>query len=583
MRPTFSLLALALAGFSFGCTPGGEARDDASNAAAARYDLVIEGGRIVDGTGSAWFYGDVAVAGDRIARITPAGGLADAEATERVDARGLVVAPGFIDIQSHSRGAFLDGDGRIVSKVTQGITTEIMGEGSTNAPMNELTLAEANDIVSPELQDLAAEFTGRGGFDRWLETMQARGASANLGSFVGATTIRVYGMGTAMGAAQGPALDSMTKAVRWAMEEGAFGIASALIYPPGNYADTDELIAISKAMAPYGGVYITHMRSEADQVLEAIDEALRIGAEGGVPVEIYHLKAAGVRNHYKMPLMIARIDSARAAGQDVQANIYPYTAGGTGLSACMPPEASEGGRLYERLADPEERARIREEILSPGMKDWENLCELSTPEGVMVLGFQQPENARYMGMRLSEVAEAMGTDWVEAAMDLLVSEQQRIGTIFFMMSEENVRLGLAQPWIKFGTDAGGMDPATATGLAHPRGYGTFPRILGRYVREQGVMPLEEAVRKMTSAVATRLSIADRGVLRAGMYADIVAFDPETVIDRATFEEPHQVSAGIDHVWVNGQAVVRDGTHTGATPGQIVRGPGYRADRPWAQQ
>lgn len=541
------------------------------------YDLIIEGGRIVDGTGAAWFLGDVAVQGDRIVRITPAGLLADAPAAERLDARGMVVAPGFIDIQSHSRDPLLNGDGRIVSKVTQGITTEIMGELWSNAPANEFTLEGGVDnIGSPELQELSRSFMGQGGFDRWLQAMVDNGPSANVGSFVGGTTIRVYGMGQVMGAAGPAELDSMRKAVRWAMEEGAFGIATALIYPPGNFASTDELVEISRAMVPYGGVYITHMRSEADQVLEAIDEAIEIGERAGVPVEIYHLKAAGTRNHHKMPLMVAKIDSARTAGLDVQANMYPYTAGGTGLSACMPPEASEGGRLYERLADPDERAAIKAEILGPEMKDWENLCELSTPEGVMVLGFDEPENERWAGMRLSEVAEAMGKDWVDTAMDLLVSEQQRIGTIYFMMSEENVRLGLQQPWIKIGTDAGGIDPEEAEDLAHPRAYGTYPRILGRYVREQGVLPLEEAVRKMTSAVATRLSVQDRGVLREGMYADIVVFDPETIGDRATFEDPHQLSVGVRDVYVNGEAVVRDGSHTGAKPGRIVRGPGYRA-------
>jgi N-acyl-D-amino-acid deacylase len=542
------------------------------------YDLILEGGRVVDGTGAAWFLGDVAIRGDRIAKVVPAGALAGAQSASRIDARGLVVAPGFIDIQSHSRGAFLGGDGRIVSKVTQGITTEIMGEGSTNAPANERTLAGA-DIVDPKLLELSRSFTGEGGFDRWLRAMEANGASANVGSFVGATTIRVYGMGEAIGPADPAALDSMRKAVRWAMEDGAFGIASALIYPPGNFASTEELIEISRAMAPYGGVYITHMRSEADQVLEAMDEALRIGREAGVPVEIYHLKAAGRRNHPKMPLMIAKIDSARAAGLDVQANMYPYTAGGTGLSACMPPAASEGGKLYERLRDPAERTRIRAEILAPGMKDWENLCELSSPENVLVLGLRKPENAKWAGRSLADIAREMRVDWVTAAMDLLASEDQRIGTIYFMMSEENVALGLRQPWIKIGTDAGGMDPDSATGLAHPRTYGTYPRILGKYVRDEGVLPLEDAIRKMTSAVATRLSIADRGLIREGLYADLVVFDPGTIADRSTFEEPHQLSVGMRHVFVNGVAVVRDGAHTGAKPGRVVRGPGYRPRAP----
>ena len=555
-----------------GCQPAG--RENAAASTDGPYDLVLEGGRVVDGTGAAWFLGDVAFRGERIARVAPAGALANATVTTRIDARGLVVAPGFIDIQSHSRGPFLRGDGRVVSKITQGITTEIMGEGSTNAPANEKTLAGSN-FRDPELKKLAESFQGQGGFNRWLEAMQANGVSPNIGSFVGAATIRVYGMGEAMGPADAAALDSMRAAVRWSMEEGAFGIASALIYPPGNFASTEELIEISKAMAPYGGVYITHMRSEADQVLEAIDEAIRIGREAGVPVEIYHLKAAGVRNHHKMAQMIAKIDSARAAGLDVQADMYPYIAGGTGLSACFPPAESEGGQLYQRLKDPAHRARIKAEILAPGMKDWENLCELATPAGVLVLGFDKPENKKWAGKRLSEVAKEMGTDWVTAAMDLLASEEQRIGTIYFMMSEDNVKLGLRAPWMKIGTDAGGMDPDSAEGLAHPRTYGTYPRILGKYVREEKALGLEDAIRKMSSAVATRLSITDRGLIRPGMYADVVVFDPNTIADKATFEQPHQLSVGMRHVFVNGVAVVKDGVHTNAKPGKVVRGPGYK--------
>jgi dihydroorotase/N-acyl-D-amino-acid deacylase len=385
-------------------------------------------------------------------------------------------------------------------------------------------------------------------------------------------------MGEVIGAAPPAALDSMRQALRWSMEEGAFGIASALIYPPGNFASTEELIELGKAMAPYGGVYITHMRSEADQVLEAIDEAIRIGREGGVPVEIYHLKAGGVRNPPKMARMIAKLDSARGAGLDIQADMYPYTAGGTGLSACFPPSASEGGKLYERLRDPAERAKIRAEMLAPGMKSWESLCELATPAGVLVMGFEKPENKRWAGKRLAEVSREVGKDWIETAMDLLASENQRIGTIYFMMSEDNVKLGLRQPWMKFGTDAGGADPDSSEGeLTHPRTYGTSPRILGKYVRDEKVLGLVDAIRKMSSAVATRLSIGDRGLLKAGMFADIVVFDPNTIGDRATFEQPHQLSVGMTHVFVNGVAVVRDVAHTGAKPGRIVRGPGYRSE------
>ena len=531
------------------------------------YDLILEGGRIVDGTGAAWFWGDVAVRGDRIARIAPSGVLRGAAAKERIDVRGLVLTPGFIDIQSHSRENFLRADGRVISKITQGITTEIMGEGSTNAPANAKTSRNPEDVPA----DL--DFRGPRGFDKWLRAMQSHGAAPNFGSFVGASTIRMYGKGMASGEASAAELDSMRIAVRNAMEDGAFGLASALIYPPGNYASTGELIEIAKAMAPYGGVYITHMRSEGNAWLEAIDEAIRIGKEGGVPVEIYHLKAGGTRNWSKTPLAIAKIDSARAAGLDVQADMYAYTAGGTGLTACLPPWASADGKLFDNLADPAARARIRTEM-ERVQSEWENLCELGGAENVLFLQFDRPENARFAGKRLSEVAQLMGKDWKEAAMDLISSERGRVETVYFLMSEENVRTKMRQPWMKFGTDAGGNDPAHPDGLTHPRSYGNYPRVLGKYVREERVLTLEDAVRKMTSAVATRLSIADRGILRMGFFADLVAFDPATVGDRATFEQPHQLSTGIQYVFVNGVAVVRNGEVTGAKPGRIVRGPGW---------
>ncbi len=570
--PSWGVPAL-LAVFLSACSPPGPG---GLSLGSGSYDVIIEGGRIVDGTGSAWYVGDVAISGDRIARITAPGMLGGRGARVRIDGRGLVVAPGFIDIQSHSRGPLLNGDGRLISKVTQGITTEIMGEGGTNAPVNDRILSTMT-FRSPEHEAAVRRFEGERGFDAWLRAMEANRASVNLGSFVGATTIRMYAKGEAMGAPSLSELDSMRVATARAMEDGAFGVASALIYPPGNFATAQELIEIGRAMAPYGGVYITHMRSEADQLLEAIDEALRIGREGGVPVEIYHLKAAGQRNWPKAAQAIAKIDSARAAGQDVQANMYPYVAGGTGLTACLPPWASADGRLLDNLRSPDVRNRIRQEIES-NSTDWENLCQLATPEGVLLLGFEREGNRGLIGRRLSDVAVMMGMDWIDTVMDLILSEEQRIGTIYFLMSEDNVKLQLRQPWIKFGTDAGGANPETADGLVHPRAYGTFPRILGRYVREERVMPLEEAVRKMSSAVTTRLQIRDRGLLKPGMYADIVVFDADRVIDRATFEEPHQLSEGVQHVLVNGVPVVRDGRHTGATPGRIVRGPGWRGWR-----
>lgn len=569
----FQVYASILLALSLGCARGPSLEPTPS---ADVFDVIIENGRVVDGTGNAWFYGDIGVRGGRIAEIVPRGLLSETPATERIDATGLVVAPGFIDIQSHSLGALQDGDTRVVSKITQGITTEILGEGTTSAPANRLTLSAMED-VTPELLERTAPLMGPDGFSNWLEAMEARGVTPNVGSFVGAATIRMYGKGMAMGEATPAELDSMRTAVRWSMEGGAFGIASALIYPPGSYASTRELIEINKVAAAYGGVHITHIRSEADKFLESLREAIEIGVEANVPVEVYHLKAGGMRNWYKPALAIALIDSARAEGIDIQADMYPYIAGSTGLTACLPPWTAADGLLLDNLQDPDTRARIRQEILHQ-TTDWENLCQLSTPENVLILGLRKPENQEFSGLRLSQIAERQNKHWIETAMDLIVSEESRVGAVYFMMSESNVALQMKQPWIKFGTDAGGADPDSARGLTHPRAYGTYPRILGKYVRDEQVMPLEDAIRKMSSAVATRLSIQDRGVLREGLYADIVMFDPTTIIDHATFQEPHQLSEGMRYVLVNGVLVVRDGRHTGAKPGMVVWGPGYTGNR-----
>ena len=537
-----------------------------------RYDVVILNGKIIDGTGNPWFYGDIAIRKDRIARITSAGQLQNVPAKDKINARGLVAAPGFIDIQSHSRGAFLSGDGSVISKVTQGITTEILGEGWTNAPANEKTLS-ALGSVDPETARLTKEFECPRGFNNWLEAMERHGTSSNFGSFVGATTVRMYVKGMAMGSPTDAEVKEMSQLVRNAMEDGAFGIASALIYPPGSFATTEELIEMSQAMAPYGGVYITHLRSEADKFLQGLDEAIEIGRKAGVPVEVYHLKAAGRRNWHKAELAIARIQAAREEGLDIGADMYPYIAGGTGLAACFPPWASADGKLLENLSDPEIRAKIRDEILDQ-KSEWENLGTLATPDGILVLGLLKQENKKFIGKRLSEIAADMGKDWIETAIDLILSEQQGIGTIYFMMTEENLKLQMRQPWIKFGTDAWGENPENPEGLVHPRSYSTYPRILGKYVREEHVMMLEEAIRKMSSAVANRLFIRERGLLREGYYADIVIFDQKTISDRATFEHPPQVSVGVRHVFVNGSPVITNGKHTGAKPGRIVRGPGY---------
>lgn len=570
LRTAFVPPLVLLATISAACAPRAGVESGAV-APAGAYDVVIENGKVVDGTGAAWFYGDVALRGDRIAAIGPRGAFRTARTAQRVDATGQVVAPGFIDIQAHSIAHYMMGDGRALSMITQGITTAIHGEGSSLGPVNDKILAAETDTAT---RRILSQFTGAHGFAKWLEYMVGRGASQNVGSFLGDGTVRVYAKGEEAGPLTAAERDTMKAMVARAMEDGAFGIASALIYPPNTYASTEELVEAARAMAPYGGVYITHMRSEGDKFLEAIDEALRIGREGGVPVEIYHLKASGPRNWPKMPLAIAKIDSARAAGQDVQANMYLYPAGGNSFASCIPPKYAAGGKLFENLRNPALRATMVAEMHAMDA-GYENLCEIATPANVMVTGFRKPELKRFEGKRLSEIAAALGKDWAEVIIDLNVEEELGLGEILFLMSEENMKLQLQQPWMKFGTDAGSQDPATARGMTHPRTYGNFPRIFAKYVREERVLPLEDAVRKASSAVATRLNLTDRGVLKVGLKADVIVFDPATIQDHATFEQPHQLSTGVRDVFVNGVAVVRGGVHTGAKPGVVVRGPGYR--------
>lgn len=536
-----------------------------------RFDQLIRKAKVVDGCGNPWFYGDVAIAGEKIAAITPAGQLSTREAREVLEAEGRVLAPGFIDIFSHSIQPLMR-DGRCLSKITQGVTTEIMGEAWTPAPQGGHIAPRKLAPYVPEVWNERMKTWER--FGGWLEAMLEHGVSPNVGSFLGGGTLREYACGMRMGKAGQSELEAMRRVVREAMEDGAFGVSYALIYPPDDYADTEEIVEVCKVVAEHGGLYITHLRSESDRLLEAVEEALEIGRRAKLPVQIYHLKASREDNWPKMAQVIARINQARKAGQDVSADVYPYTASGTGLTAMLPNWVAEGGGLYEKLRDPEVRARIRVELEGPNP----NVDTRSRAEHVMPVGFQRPENQIYVGKRLSEIAAMRGQDWLETTFDLLVSEGQRISTIYFSMSEGNLRLELSQPWTMISTDAGGFDPewASAYGPVHPRAYGSYPRVLGRYVREEGLLSLEEAVRKMTSLPANRLSLFDRGRIAPGCKADLVLFDPDIISDRATFEDPHQLSVGVQEVWVNGVRVLENGQHTGATPGQVVRGPGWRS-------
>jgi N-acyl-D-amino-acid deacylase len=538
-------------------------------------DTLIQNAKIVDGSGNPWFWGEVALAGDRIAAITPPGRIAPEQAAEVVDAGGKVVCPGFIDILSHSIMPLMR-DGRCLSKITQGVTTEIMGEDWTPAPFGGLVDESDLDriVYLKQLPEWRQRIPTWRHFGDWFEAMLASGVSPNIGSFLGGGTVRQYAMGGAMGEPTADQLAIMRRVTAEAMEAGALGVSYALIYPPSAYTNTAELIEVCKVVRQYGGIYITHLRSEADGLLEGLEEALTIGQEADLPVEIYHLKAAGQRNWPKMAEVIERIERARAEGLDVTADMYPYTGAGTGLTSVLPPWADADGRLYENLRDPVMRAKIRAEALQPS-GGWEAMASLCGPEGVMPVGFYKPENQQYVAMRLAEIAARRGQDWADAAIDLLVSEGQRIGTIYFMMDEQNVRRQLQLPWITIGTDAGGMDPAWAQplGPTHPRAYGSYTRILGHYVRDEGVLPLEDAVRKMSSAVAQRVGIRNRGLLREGFFADVVIFDPATIADRATFEAPHQLSVGVSEVWVNGVRALKAGEHTGATPGRAVERAG----------
>src|SRR5947209_1189078 len=543
------------------------------NVTTGNIDVLIRGPKVVDGTGNPWFYGDIAIRGERVLEIATPGRIPAEAAREVVDAAGMVICPGFIDILSHSHIPLMH-DPRDLSKITQGVTTEIMGEGWTPAPAGG-RIKDAFLNLSQKQRALIGDWVERAkGWTRfrdWLEAMVERGVSHNIGSFLGGGTLREYARGLEMGEPTPDELETMRRVMAEAMEDGALGVAYALIYPPDTYTSTEELVEVAKVTGRYGGIYVTHMRSEGGHLLEAIDEAIEIGQRAHLPVEIYHLKASGKHNWHKMPQAVARIQAARDAGVDVTADMYPYAASGTGLDSVLPPWIARGGTFFETLADPAIRERIRAEVLAPS-GEWEALPHGIGPEGVMPVGFEQSENLQYAGKRLSEIAAMRGQHSLDAVIDLLLSERHRVFTIYFSMDEANVSLGLRQPWVKISTDAGGVDPLWAKDLGptHPREYGTYPRVLAKYVREDRLLTLEDAIRKMSGAVAARLGLRDRGLLLPGCYADVLLFDAENVSDQETFEDAQQLSTGIRDVWVNGTRVVSNGQHTGATPGRVVR-------------
>lgn len=540
---------------------------------------LIRNGRIVDGSGNPWFYGDVLIADERIQQIAPKGSISADGVDEVVDAGGHVVAPGFIDIQSHSIIPIMM-DPRGISKITQGVTTEIMGEGWTpapyggqiNQPLSPGSKTRLGDDLYNEWDALARTWTR---FGDWLNEFERRGTSVNIGSFVGGGTVRQFGMGLQEGDATPEAVIAMKKMVAECMEDGAFGIATALIYPPDVYSSTEELIETMKVVAAYSGVHITHMRSEGDDLEHGFAETLRIAEESGVSTEIYHLKAIGKNNWFKMDKLIADITAARERGVDITSDMYPYEGAGTGLAACLPPWCQANGKRQENLDDPKTRARIIEDMQDPE-SDWENFGLMCGPENVLLAQITEPTISKYRGWFLADAAQDLGMPWPEAVCHLIATNQNDIFCMYIAMSTENLEKQARQPWITFSTDAGGVDPEVAKrmGLQHPRAYGTYTRVLGRFVRENGWITLEDAVRKSSGAVASRLGLRDRGLLREGLYADVIVFDPDTVIDNATYTEPHQLSTGIRDVWVNGGRVLADGVHTHALPGKQVYGPGY---------
>ena len=542
---------------------------EASPSNSARvFDVIIKGGTVYDGSGAEGRVADVAIRGDRIAGV---GNFENSQAKQLLDAHGLAVAPGFINMLSWSVESLLI-DGRSQSEIRQGVTTEIFGEGESMGPVNdrvrEHMLSQQTDFKYDIEWKTLAEY---------LQFLEKRGVSCNIASFIGATTIRENVIGFDNKAPTPQQLDEMRALVRQEMEAGALGIGSALIYPPAFYAKTDELIELCKVAAKYQGKYISHMRSEGNQLLEAVDELMRISRETHIPAELYHIKALGQKNWGKIDTLLTRIEAARKEGLPIRANMYTYIAGGTGLDACLPPWTQDGGypELLKRLHDSEIRKKIAAEMKIDSDK-WENLyLAAGSPDRIILADFTAEKLKPLNGKSLAEIAKMRGKDPIETIIDLLVENEKRIGAMYFLMSEENVKKEIAKPWIAFGSDEASQAPEGVflKSIPHPRAYGTFARVLGKYSRDEKLLSLSEAVRRLSALPATNLGLDHRGFIQEGMFADVVVFDPATIADRATFAEPRQYAVGMKHVFVNGQQVLKDGEHTGARPGRALSGPG----------
>jgi N-acyl-D-amino-acid deacylase len=537
-------------------------------AVGQEFDVIIKNGAVYDGTGADAQHVDLAIRGDRIAGI---GDFKNAKAKTIVDAHGLAVAPGFINMLSWSNESLIQ-DGRSQSEIRQGVTTEIMGEGESMGPVND----RVREYMLKQQADIKYDITWKT-LAEYLQFLEKRGVSCNVASFIGATTIRENVIGFEDKAPTTEQLDQMRQLVRQEMEAGALGIGTSLIYPPAFYAKTDELIELCKVAAKYQGKYISHMRSEGNQLLEALDELIRISREANIPAEVYHIKAAGKKNWGKLDNLLSHIEAAQKEGLKIRANMYTYTAAGTGLDACFPPWTEDGGypALFKRLRDPETREKIAAEVKTDTDK-WENLyLAAGSPDRIILVGFKSEKLKPLTGKTLAEIAKMRGKDPIDTAMDLVAEDESRISTVYFMMSDENVKKEIAKPWISFGSDEASQAPGGVflKSNPHPRAYGNFVRVLGKYCRDEKVITLPEAVRRLSALPATNLGLDHRGFLKEGMFADVVVFDPATIADRATFDKPHQYAVGVKHVFVNGVQVIKDGDHTGAKPGRALWGPG----------